>query len=90
MWISGIMYKIVCFWKYECIIDLWSMWTNLKLIVKQVSDRRILGASSLQEKEDEVTTIHRSAPASVATSPAPMFTCDYPECNAVSLKRKLN
>jgi hypothetical protein len=56
------------------------------LIVKQVSDSRVLGASSLHEKEDEVTSVIPSAPASVATSPAPMFTCDYPECNAVSLE----
>lgn len=51
-----------------------------------MSDSRVLGASSLHEKEDEVTSVIPSAPASVATSPAPMFTCDYPECNAVSLE----
>ncbi|XP_052057998.1 uncharacterized protein LOC127698551 isoform X3 [Mytilus californianus] len=54
----------------------------------------------LNNKEDDTSSVKStksvksvvtSSPASVATSPAPMFTCDYPECNAsFNSKQALN
>ncbi|CAG2228782.1 unnamed protein product [Mytilus edulis] len=50
-------------------------------------------ASSVKSSSSvkSVKTVITPAPASRATSPAPMFTCDYPECNAAfNSKQALN